>query len=170
MSSSSKAIATPSSAARRHGPAPKVNCSRSACAVVGSLAPIGARTPAPASTVRPAPSTCSAAATACASRAGSSSGASSCGGGGCLAACSKRPAADSGALTSGTLSPVGAPRLHEAEDGVALLVGGVQVDLDLEALVVVAGRVIEDLPHPPQPGPALVPDQQRGAAGVGAGG
>src|SRR4051812_37309825 len=52
----------------------------------------------------------------------------------------------------------------EAQHHGPLLVGGLEVALDVEAPVVVAGRVVQDLPYPPDAGLALVPDDQRGAA------
>ena len=62
---------------------------------------------------------------------------------------------------------VHAPGVDYAEHRRALLVGGLQVHLDVEAPVVVACRVVQDLPHPPHAG-LPIDDQQRRAAGVGA--
>src|SRR3954470_23159166 len=66
-------------------------------------------------------------------------------------------------------SSVLAAGVDEAQHHGPLLVGGLEVDLDVEAPVVVAGRVVQDLPYPPDAGLALVPDDQRRAAGVRAG-
>ena len=56
-----------------------------------------------------------------------------------------------------------------ADDGRAGLVGGGQVDLGADAPVVVAGRVVEDLPDRPRVPAARSIMQQRRAAGVRAG-
>src|SRR5215217_7117685 len=50
----------------------------------------------------------------------------------------------------------------------ALLIGGLQVDLDVESPVVVARRVVEDLTHPPHVG-LPVDDQHCRSSGVGTG-
>src|SRR5688500_17133214 len=42
--------------------------------------------------------------------------------------------------------------VDQPDDGGALLVGRLQVDLDVEAPVMITGRVVEDLPHPPDAG------------------
>ncbi len=57
--------------------------------------------------------------------------------------------------------------VDEAENRCALLVGCLQIHLHVEAPVVVARRVVQDLPHPPQAG-LPVDDLQRRAPGVGA--
>src|SRR5215468_11504236 len=60
------------------------------------------------------------------------------------------------------------PHLGDPDHGQAGRVRGREVDLRADAPVVIAGRVVEDLPYRP-PARLLVDDQEGRAAGVGAG-
>src|SRR6476646_7582570 len=64
-----------------------------------------------------------------------------------------------------SVQPTGA---DEPDDRRALLVGGLQVHFYVDAPVMVARRVVQDLSNPPHVG-LPVDDQQRWAAGIGGG-
>ena len=108
------------SCAVMQGPAPTVNCRRSAVSAASELAPSGTRCWAASSRLRPAPSTCSIRAHARASRTGSSSGPSRPGSCTSSSAASNRAAMltpDCPAAARG--SPVGTARCDHGRRGAA---------------------------------------------------